>query len=442
MKLLVTGLCTLHWARLEYGNIGNYYIIQPLFTQLRRVFPDAEIFTTFQMTKGFSSSMNLTILPMEDYYGWSVSDLETAKKEYQLAVEYAQTGKSGKWTHFLNTVQEMDLVVDFSGDMWGDNAEHVGKDRFQVELLKLASAQKLGKRTALFAVTPGPFSDPETASFAKKVFESFDLVTAREKKVCENLTKWGISTEHTREFACPAFLFDQKPTAEQAEQLKTILNECRTDKKPLIGFTLGGFSMPNPPYDKWPREDAEYTVFVHAVEHIICELGARVVLFSHTNGFLKEPEFQLICGRDYPIIKQLQTIVQRRGKVEPNDIRCIDFPLVPAVMHEFLGNLDMVVTGRVHASVAAVCGHVPTVFMTYEPSFMNPDKMMGYARLTGMEQFVCAPGNEAQLLKNIDACWKQRDEIRKHLQVAIPQVKNSAEAGFSALKKLVSGGQI
>ena len=53
MKILVTGLCTLHWGRLEYGNVGNYYIIEPFFRELHRVFPEAKIVTTFQMTKEF-----------------------------------------------------------------------------------------------------------------------------------------------------------------------------------------------------------------------------------------------------------------------------------------------------------------------------------------------------------------------------------------------------
>lgn len=29
MKVFVIGQCTLHWGRMEFGNIGNYYIVEP-----------------------------------------------------------------------------------------------------------------------------------------------------------------------------------------------------------------------------------------------------------------------------------------------------------------------------------------------------------------------------------------------------------------------------
>ncbi len=74
-RIFVTGQCSLHWGRLEYGNIGNYYIVEPLFRELHRVFPKAEIVTTFQMTESFQKNENVKILPMELFYGWNDNDL-------------------------------------------------------------------------------------------------------------------------------------------------------------------------------------------------------------------------------------------------------------------------------------------------------------------------------------------------------------------------------
>ena len=62
MRILVTGLTTLHWGRLEYGNIGNYYIIVPLFRKLHAYFPDAEIRTTLQLTDEFVEKENINKL--------------------------------------------------------------------------------------------------------------------------------------------------------------------------------------------------------------------------------------------------------------------------------------------------------------------------------------------------------------------------------------------
>ena len=65
MRIFLTGLCTVHWGRLEFGNIGNYYITETSIRELHRVFPDAEIVTTFQMTDEFCKRERITCLPME-----------------------------------------------------------------------------------------------------------------------------------------------------------------------------------------------------------------------------------------------------------------------------------------------------------------------------------------------------------------------------------------
>ena len=120
MKILVTGLCTLHWGRLEYGNIGNYYIVEPTFRELHRVFPDAEILTTFQMTKEFEGRYNIRILPMDWYYGWQFDDISNAYRDFGMAEYFAQTGTLPSLSEFLRTVNECDLVLNVSGEMWGD----------------------------------------------------------------------------------------------------------------------------------------------------------------------------------------------------------------------------------------------------------------------------------------------------------------------------------
>ena len=78
----------------------------------------------------------------------------------------------------------MDLVIDFSGDIWGDNADFLGSDRFYVGLVKDRVAQVFAKKTVMIAGSPGPFSAGKNLEFAKEVYENFDLVTNR--KVLED----------------------------------------------------------------------------------------------------------------------------------------------------------------------------------------------------------------------------------------------------------------
>lgn len=431
MRILVTGLCTLHWGRLQFGNIGNYYIIEPLFRELHRVFPNDEITTTFQMTQEFVENEKVKVLPMEWYYAWREDEIELARAEYEAV-------KKNKEIHsdYIDYVKGCDLIINLSGDMWGDNAEHVGRGRFMVDLYKMGTAQLLGKRTVLFGGTPGPFTDEVSKEFAKDIFNHFDLVVNREPVSSKNLGEWGFNLMNVRDFACPAFLYQPKLNMEKQAQLDEYVKSITGDK-PLVGFTIGGFNMPIGPYDMWPREEWQYNVFAEAIEHIVNVLGGRVVLFSHTNGFLLPPNFKLINGRDYPIIKQLREVVEKRGMVKDmNEVICVDQPYLPERVKSLIGRFDVVVTGRVHASVAAISQHVPTVFITYEKNFIPSTKMYGFASLAGVGEFVSEPGDKEDLLRKIDLCFYNRKEVRQRLEKRIPEVKELAKAAFDEMRRL------
>ena len=441
MKLLVTGLCTLHWGRLEYGNIGNYYIIEPLFRELHRVFPDAEITTTFQMTDLFVERERVTVLPMSLYYSWEPEDIENAKNEYEIACEYGQTGVLRDTTPFIDVVRQADIVLDFSGDMWGDNAEHVGHGRFLVDLYKMRCAQLLGKKTVLFAGTPGPFSDPETVAFAKEVFSHFDLVPLREPMAAKNLRQWGFDLSKTIESACPAFLFEPE-TNEQAAGALRAEGLDKLHDKALVGFTICGFNIPQAPYDMWPRDDTQYEVFARAVEYIVNELHARVFLISHTNGFEREPNFRLINGRDWIIEKQLRDVLCKRGNIaDMDDVRLMHNPHVPKEMKALLRQFDMFVTGRLHASCGAISQYIPTVFIMHGKSFIRSTKIQGFAQLAGVEDYVCEPDDAVEMTDKIASCWKNRTQVHATLLKTIPVVQAQARAAFDSLKRLLEEGK-
>lgn len=430
MKILVTGLCTLHWGRLQYGNVGNYYIIEPLFREIHRVFPQDEVLTTFQMTDEFIQKEKITTLPMEMYYSWREDELERARAEYEAVL------KNGDYdSDYVKELKEIGLLINFSGDMWGDNAEHVGKDRFAVDLYKMRTAQLLGVKTILFAGTPGPFYDDKTRDFAKEVLKNFDLVVNREPTSSANLEKWNFDTSKVKDFACPAFLY----VPEKREVVDKIIRDehiLEPSCKKTVGFTIGGFNLPVGPYDMWPREEWQYNVFADIIEHIVMKLGARVLLISHTNGFELPPNFKLINGRDYPILKQLQEIVLKRGNVKPEDVLCVENPHIPAITKGIVGTCDMMVTGRVHASVAAISQNVPTVFISYEKSFIPSTKMYGFASLVGLRDYVCEPADEEQIIKAVDRCWENLDEIRAQLEREIPKVQQKARDAFDEMKNV------
>lgn len=431
MKILVMGQCTLHWGRMEFGNIGNFYIMEPFFRLLHEVFPDSEISTTFQMSDQFCERENITRLPMALYYNWD-NDLIKANKELKIAEQFLETKELNQTTPYIDLVNSTDLVIDFSGDIWGDNADFLGEDRFMVGLIKDRVAQIFAQKTVMVAGSPGPFSKGENLEFAKKVYKHFDLVTNRESISKGLLESYGFDTSKTHSLTCPAFRFEPAAISkiESLDKVSVIINNERKS----IGFLICGWNFTEGPFDKWPREDSDYEVFVNAIEKFTKEKDVDIYLMSHSNGFPIPPKpFELIHGRDYPIIKQLQKILKERGN--SNNIYALDGIYDAWQTKAILGQFDMVISGRVHAAVGAMSQLVPTVVIDYghEP---KAHKLRGFAEVAGQLKYLAQPDLENDLLQKMNLVWNNIREVKKSLEIQIPMVKDLGKENFLKIKEL------
>jgi len=419
---------------MEYGNIGNYYIIEPLVRGLHRVFPNSEIRTTFQMSHDFCQRESVTVLPIEYYYSWRSDYLDTALGELSIADLFHKTGQLIKTTPYIDEVLKSDIIIDFSGDMWGDNADFVGENRFLIGLCKDRVAQLLGKPTVMLAGSPGPFKNQKTKEFAKEVFENFALVTNREPISTRLLEEEGFDISRVVNLACPAFLFEPTETRKSKDILakEGIIDNT---EGPIVGFILCGWNFTKGPFDKDPRDDDEFVQFAEAVEYISEFIGGKIVFMSHSNGFKVPPaKFELIHGRDYPIIKRLQKIVEKRGVAK--NIFSLDNIYDPWTTKSIIGNYDMLISGRVHGAVAGLSQCVPTVLIDYghEP---KAHKIRGFSEVVGVGEYVADPSSSEELIEKICLCWVNRDNYRAHLSMWIPEVKKMARENFELLKDLV-----
>jgi colanic acid/amylovoran biosynthesis protein len=427
MKILIIGQTSLHWGRMEFGNIGNYYIIEPFIRELHKVFDNAEIKTTLQMSEQFCMRENIKVLPLELYYDFNSSNnLEKVKHELILVEEYFSKGKFKEKTPYIDEVLNADIVIDFSGDMWGDNANFLGKDRFEVGLYKDLIAQKL-RPTFMVAGSPGPFQDERTKELAKEVYKNFVLVTNREPISTDLLKKEGFDVQNTKNLACPSFLFQPQFNSTIWE-----MDEFLKNGKPIVGFILCGWNFTVGPYDKWPRRDEDYYVFAEALEYLTNTYEINLVLMSHSNGFPIPPEkFKLQHGRDYPIIKQLENILIKRGKAK--NFKVLNEVYTPHETKSIIKEFDMMISGRLHGAVAALSQEIPTVIIDYghEP---KAHKLKGIAELCEVREYLVDPNQKDNLIKKMEKCFNNRFEIKKHLEKRIPIVKQLAKENFIEIK--------
>ncbi len=429
-SILIIGQCSLHWGRMEFGNIGNYYIAEPFFEELRRVFPNAVLKTTMQFSDSFCERFRIRTLPLECYYDFnSGGNLETAKREFESAIGCEKNIES----RYIEEVESADLVIDFSGDIWGDNADFLGKDRFEVGLYKDMTAQVL-KPTVMLAGSPGPFSDERIKKLAKKVFEGFKMVTNREPISTRILKAEEFDTSHVVDSACPSFLFQQMDKAGVSELLRK--ERIEISGKPAVGFILCGWNFEKGPYGLWPREDSEYETFVKTITNMIDKYDVQIYLISHTNGFKVPPaDFELIRGRDYPLMEQLEQILDRLGYRE--SVTLIRTPYLPKQIKGIIGELDMLISGRMHGAVAGISQCIPTVMIDYghEP---KAHKVSGFAEIAGLEEFIASPANPEQLLETTERCWNEKEKLQDMLKKRIPEIQEEVRRQFEMLKDILN----
>jgi colanic acid/amylovoran biosynthesis protein len=428
MKIFIIGQTTLHWGRMEFGNIGNFYIIEPFIRELHKVFQGVTIKTTLQMSREFCNKEKVETVPMELYYGWNYDDLEVAKLELEIAQHFAKTGELKSSTPFIDEILEADLVIDFSGDIWGDNADILGENRLFIGLLKDRVAQLLQKKTVMLAGSPGPFNNPKNLDFAKEVYSNFDLVTNREKISTELLEIDGFDTSRTKSLSCPAFLFE---ACVDTKKIDIIFSK---KDRPKVGFILCGWNFIEGPFNKENRNDGEFIQFAEAVEFMSEKLNVDVILMSHSNGFPIPPEkFKLIHGRDYFITKQLHKVIQKRAIAK--NVKVLDDVYDAWTTKAILGKFDMLVSGRIHGSVGGLSQNVPTVIIDYghEP---KAHKIKGFSIIIGVQDYLVNPNIKNDLIEKIKACWVNKAQIKQDLIKQIPKVKKIAKENFSILKKL------
>lgn len=157
---------------------------------------------------------------------------------------------------------------------------------------------------------------------------------------------------------------------------------------------------------------------------------------SHSNGFELPPNFKLINGRDFYIAQQLYKVLEKRGNVDINQVHLISKPYTPWQTKAIIRNLEMLVTGRLHASVAGVSECVPTVVILHGHGPVS-HKTIGFYNIVGTTDYIVNPKKHGEIIDKIQKCFIEKDDFRIFLQKQIPLIQQKIHENFDKLKESV-----
>lgn len=440
MKIFIIGLTSSSLGGMEYHNLGNYAIMEPLIIYLKKEFSPTEISTSIQMSDEFCKKFNIESKREERFWTYGKQTAITTAIDilkislwsffeyvFHLNLEFIL-----KSSVMLNELDEADLVIDFSGDIYGDNA---GFNNFLEDNAEIIFAKVLGKPVVMFIGSPGPFKKNWRKNVAKFVLNRVDLIVNRESVSTELLQDLGVNSTHMVTTACPAFLFEPR---KRKDILSILENERLQPKdKPLVGLIVCGWNMPNPPFSKIPRDEEELQPFVDLVRYIIEHFDARVILMTHQNR--TNDQGNLIPGNDHHIISQLYSMLERDNYGDV--LFTLKGHYDAATSKTIIGCCDLLISGRIHGAVAGLSQCIPTVIIDYghEP---KAHKLRGFARLVGVESYIGDPVDAQDMIQKVSSAWGKKDEIREHLKKRIPEVEELAKSNFKLLHQLANNSII
>lgn len=310
---------------------------------------------------------------------------------------------------YLKSYYNTDIVVDLSGDSFGDSKG--GKSIINTTALLIALLFK--KPIVLFSQSIGPFKK-WILCLPKFVLNHVDLIIVREEITKHYLESIGIKKEIYFTSDC-AFVLDSC----MHERVEEILLEENIHE---IGSPLVGVSASAVLNDK----DGRYVnVMAQIIDYLIQKKGAHVIFIPHSlplnEGKIEDEDDRFISEKIYQLIKNKQKVNLIKGDYIPEELKGL------------IGLCDVFIGGRMHANIAALSNHIPVMATAWS------HKYYGIMRALGQEGYVCdfKLMTIEDLKVKIDELWDNKTKIKKALCIKIETQKQLAWSSGKLVRDLL-----
>ena len=100
----------------------------------------------------------------------------------------------------------------------------------------------------------------------------------------------------------------------------------------------------------------------------------------------------------------------------------VEHPLPPERLKSVFGQMDIFLGTRMHSNIFSLSQNVPIIAIQYN------HKTGGIAQMAGIEKWVVDINrlNDKVLVQKMELLWAEREQVRQHLSVAIPEMSRQA----------------
>lgn len=418
----------------NYGskfNKGDVALLNSRVSILRELIPDAR-FTILTYNPEIENDLqDIKVLEVAGIVSLSRKTLLT-KKTWQTALLLLKCGlwsilhryfhadvRSLRNGEGLNAYYNADIIISTGGDVL---TEDYGTVSFLNYVVNLLFPILLSKPVMLYAESTGLFKRWWNRQIAMFLFNRIKLITLREEISFRYLKELNINTP-VYLTVDSAFLLEPAPVQVARDILgREGINE---NNKPLIGISVSriisryGFDSIDSPSEKY-RKYVE--IMARVAEHLIDTFGAMVVFIPHVAGQWRNDD-RAVADDISNLVENKQTVVSIKNEYTAEETKAI------------IGQCDLFIGARMHATIASTSMGVPTMAIAYSHKYHGIiGEMLGYERyvLDVRENF-----NSDDLIRAVDDIWNNREEIRKELESKMEDIKQRALLNAKLVKELI-----
>lgn len=303
----------------------------------------------------------------------------------------------------LQEYANADIVIDAGGDIFVED----NLFGFLTFLNNLLFAILLNKPVVIYAESIKTKSKLGTLA-ARFVLNRVSLITLREEISKKHLQEIGINKPPIYVTADSAFLLEP---VSQGMVRKILLKEgIDKNNRPLIGMSVSMLISRYYSNSKSPEEklDKYVKLMAQVVDYLTDRLNATVVFVPHVIGPGNNDD-RIVAKKICQIVKSKHRVISITNEYTPEELKGI------------IGECDLFIGARMHATIASTSMHVPTIGIAYS------HKMYGIiGEMLGHEKYICdiKTLDFDTLTSIIDDIWSNREKIKNEL---IPKVKVAEE---------------